>query len=1299
MMGIVPGRRVGAARRSAADGVEAAVQAKATQLFSLIAQHKPSPLSSERWQSEMMDWAMADERLKVELFRFVDVFPTLRTSDEIERHLHEYFEQPGLATPRLLRMGLMATRQRLAALPATALIRRQMLSFAARFIFGHDAAAAMPKLRALRGRSLGFTLDVLGEASVGDAEAEAYQRRYLELLVGLQHEVAGWKADRLIDTAAWGPVPRVNISIKVTSLFSQIDPLDFRGSVEAVKDRLRPIFREARRTGAFVNLDLEQFRYRDLTFTVFRELLDEAELAAYDEAGIVVQAYLRDADDDVRDLIDWARERQRVITVRLVKGAYWDYETVQAAQEGWPAPVFTHKPDTDVMYERITRLMLEHPAQIRPAFASHNVRSLANAIATAETLGLPDDAYELQMLHGMGEPIKAAVKSLGLRLREYAPVGELIPGMAYFVRRLLENTANESFLRLTFTEGQDQGRLVRAPRPSPDVDSAPQRLPREAPTDVHFPGTFANQPHADFARPENRAAFAAALERVRSGEAAAGLGKHWPLWIDGESVETVETLPSVDPARPRQIVGTTAYAGRAEADRAVAAARIAFETWGVTPPAARAAVLFRTAELMREELFDLAALEVFEAGKTWREADADVGEAIDFLEYYGREILRLGHAGQLATTADTENEDALRPLGVALVVAPWNFPLAILTGMTSAALVTGNAVIVKPAGPTPVIAAQLVRLLHAAGAPAGTVNFLPSPGATVGDALVRDPEVALIAFTGSKDVGLGIIEAAARHPSRKGLKRVIAEMGGKNALIVDSDADLDVAVLEGVASAFHFQGQKCSAASRIIVLEGAYDEFVKRFVDAARSVVVGPPDDPGSRMGPVITAEAKTTIEAYIEQGKREGRPVLVTEPPSGGWPDDGLYVGPHIFADVEPHAVIAQEEIFGPVVAVMKARDMDDALAIANGTQYALTGGLISRSPATIARVRRELQVGNLYINRGTTGALVERQAFGGFKMSGIGSKAGGPDYLAQFLGGESSTADRDTGPAQAAEPAEVSAGTPAPEEAARLAGPARRAAHEAIVRAAAAGPALARMSPDERAAALRRAAGLVRQSGRELQGRLLSECSHRGLEEVGWAARQVAESADELERLAVAIGQVDVVRRMGRRPGELNHYFYRPRGLVLALTSSRQPLTSACSTAGAALAAGDPVVLKPGTRSRASSAYLAQLLVAAGFPADAVGFVPAGGAELGEYLVSHPDVALVAFTGGRDAARRVAAVAGRRPAGDRVKCVVADVDRVAPRRADATYLVHFLEPRVITENTLRRGFAPPDDLLDAEQ
>ena len=973
---------------------EQRVQATSASIFAAMAGEKPSRLSRDRLQGEMMEWAMADERLKVEMLRFVDVFPTLRTRAEIARHLREYFVQQGVAAPKALRWGVGLTGRHSPVAPlASAVVRRQMKGFARRFIAGRDAEDAIPALRALRREGTGFTLDVLGEATVSEAEAHAYQQSYLTLLDGLAAEAADWPAVAVVDESAWGALPRVNLSLKITSLYSQIDPLDFEGSVAAVKDRLRPIFRKAIATGAALTLDLEQFRYRDLTFQVFTSLLDEEEFHGYHDAGVVLQAYLRDADRDLERVLGWARERGRVFSLRLVKGAYWDYETVIAAQEGWPVPVFTHKPDTDAMYEKLTRTMLSEPDHLRPAFASHNVRSLAVAIETVRELGLAQNAFEIQMLHGMGDPIKAAVRGMGLRLREYAPVGELIPGMAYLVRRLLENTANDSFLRQTFVEGAAVDELVRPPQTSADFGAEPRGWPVLAPTDPADPGPFRNQPHADFSRREQREAYVAAVAAVRER-----FGAHYPLRIGGRDIETARTLDSVNPAAPDEVVGTVAYGGRAEAEAAVAAARAALPAWRDAAPAERAAVLFRAAELMREGTMELSALMTLEAGKTRREANGDVDEAVDFLEYYGREMLRLGTPRRMGHAPGEHNVYFYQPRGVALVIAPWNFPLAILTGMTSAALVAGDPVIVKPAGPTPVIAAHMVRLLEEAGAPPGTVNFLPSPGGEVGDFLVRHPGVDLIAFTGSMEVGLRIISQAAQNPA-DGVKKVIAEMGGKNAIVVDADADLDLAVSEVVISAFHYQGQKCSAASRVIVLEAAYDEFVRRLVQATRSLVVGPPEDPGTRVGPVITADARAKIEKYIEVGRREATLAVAVEPPEGGWPGGGFFVAPHVFIDVRPDAVIAQEEIFGPVVAVMKAADLDEALAIANGVRYALTGGLISRSPATIEQVRREFRVGNLYINRGITGALVERQAFGGFKMSGVGSKAGGPDYLLQFL------------------------------------------------------------------------------------------------------------------------------------------------------------------------------------------------------------------------------------------------------------------------------------------------------------
>jgi RHH-type proline utilization regulon transcriptional repressor/proline dehydrogenase/delta 1-pyrroline-5-carboxylate dehydrogenase len=400
---------------------------------------------------------------------------------------------------------------------------------------------------------------------------------------------------------------------------------------------------------------------------------------------------------------------------------------------------------------------------------------------------------------------------------------------------------------------------------------------------------------------------------------------------------------------------------------------------------------------MRRRRFELSAIEVFECAKPWREADADIAEAIDFCEFYAREMLRLNEPRKRNIPGE-DNETFYDARGVCVVIAPWNFPLAILCGMAVAGIVCGNAVIMKPAEQSPVIAAYLQEILEEAGCPAGVCNYLPGIGEEIGPVLVNHPDVSVIAFTGSRAVGLSINESASKTPANQDhVKKVICEMGGKNALIVDDDADLDEAVLGVVHSAFGFAGQKCSACSRAIVLEPLYEQFVARVVEATRSLRVGPAEDAGTFVPPVIDEEAQQRILSTIENAKKESRLVYSAE--LGALMNEGTYVPPTIFADVQPGHMIAQQEVFGPVLAMMKARDLDHALEIANGTQYALTGGLFSRSPGNIARVRREFRVGNLYINRKITGALVDRQPFGGFKMSGIGSKAGGPDYLQQFL------------------------------------------------------------------------------------------------------------------------------------------------------------------------------------------------------------------------------------------------------------------------------------------------------------
>ena len=502
---------------------------------------------------------------------------------------------------------------------------------------------------------------------------------------------------------------------------------------------------------------------------------------------------------------------------------------------------------------------------------------------------------------------------------------------------------------------------------------------------------FRPESYHDFSDPEAADRMRAALREVESE-----LGRSYPNRIGGRDVMLDATLASSDPADPDRVVGVFPKADAALADRAVAAAAEAFESWKRVPAEERVEVLFRAADIMRRRRLELAAWMVYEVGKSWSEADADVAEAIDFLDYYARLMLHYAYDEYpLADYEPEENRVVYLPLGVGAVIPPWNFPLAILAGMASAAIVTGNTVVLKPASESMTIGWKFVEVMEEAGLPPGVLNYITGPGQVVGRRLVDHPGVRFVSFTGSKEVGIEINERAAEvRPGQKWLKRVVAEMGGKDAIIVDRDADLDAAV-EGVTlSAFGYQGQKCSACSRAIVDAEIYDEFLKRLVQRAGEIEPGKVTE-GAWMGPVVSAGQFRKVGEYIEAGKREGALVL------GGHYEDaeGYYVEPTIFADVNPEARIAREEIFGPVLAVIKARDFDEALAIANDTEFGLTGAVYTNDPDKIRRAEDEFHVGNLYINRKCTGALVGVHPFGGFNLSGTDSKAGGRDYLLLFL------------------------------------------------------------------------------------------------------------------------------------------------------------------------------------------------------------------------------------------------------------------------------------------------------------
>ncbi len=504
------------------------------------------------------------------------------------------------------------------------------------------------------------------------------------------------------------------------------------------------------------------------------------------------------------------------------------------------------------------------------------------------------------------------------------------------------------------------------------------------------------EPYVDFSQPEPRSRMIAALEQVRGQ-----LGRYYPLRIGEQRIETEGKITSIMPAANETVVGYVAKATREHAQQAIDTATRTFETWRKVPPETRARILFKAAAIMRRRIYELSAWECFEESKGWIEAYADVCESIDFLEFYGREMIRLGGPQEVTPFPGEDNELRYIPLGVGVVIPPWNFPLAICCGMTSATIVTGNTCVLKPASTAPVMAALMCEIFEQAGLPPGVLNFLPGSGGEIGDFLVEHPKTRFVAFTGSMEVGLGIYEKCGKVAEGQiWLKRAILEMGGKDCIVVDETADLDAAADGIVYSAFGFQGQKCSACSRLIAVQDIYDQLLEKVLERARRLTVGDTTrEDNYFMGAVIDAKAYKTINEYIEIGKQEGRPVLVDQPV----PDGGYFIPPTIIADVDRNARIAQEEIFGPVLAVIKARDFDDALEIANGTIYGLTGALYSNDRFRLEKAREDFHVGNLYFNRKCTGALVDVQPFGGFNMSGTDSKAGGRDYLLLFMQGKS--------------------------------------------------------------------------------------------------------------------------------------------------------------------------------------------------------------------------------------------------------------------------------------------------------
>jgi RHH-type proline utilization regulon transcriptional repressor/proline dehydrogenase/delta 1-pyrroline-5-carboxylate dehydrogenase len=951
----------------------------------------PGLFEAAYWQGLMLDWAMRDPALKTDLFRLVDALPALSTSEQIARHAREYLLAGGRDLPTGFGMALRATENPMAASISAFFIKQNVRHMAERFIVGQDARHARSNLKKLWEQGFGFTVDLLGEATVNAAESEAYARRYADLIEFLPGETAGWKANAILDSGPIGPIPRANISLKLSAMDHLLDPADPDGGVERLLKRVHPLLLRAKTLGAFINFDLEQWNLHEITYRLFERIALDPEFADWPHLGIVVQAYLKTAGDDLDRLLALSQKRGVPLTVRLVKGAYWDYEVVQSGLHGYPCPVFTQKGQTDAAYERLTRRLLDHRETIEAAFGTHNLRSLCVALAQAESLGLKPGAFELQMLFGMAEPERELLRDLGHRVRLYAPVGDLLTGMAYLVRRLLENTANTSFLRLSHHDHADIGELLVRPACAPPMDEDEEGN-KMAERERNLGAPFQNSPLTDFTSTEMRAAFAQAV-----AEAEKQMPWQVPVVIDGHARTDGTALFHVTPNLKTRIATSTNSATVGDVEQAIALAKKAWPAWRDLPLETRAARVNELGARLERDRLRLTAMEVHEQAKPWREADADVAEAVDFCRYYARQTLVELSPRTQGNLPGESNTLSYEGRGLCAVIAPWNFPLAILCGMTTAALVAGNAVLLKPAEQAGTIAFAFHQHALAAGIPPGVLAFLPGDGAIVGDALVRHRDVVQIAFTGSREVGTAILRQAAEiAPGQTMIKRVVCEMGGKNAIIVDDDADLDEAVTGVISSAFGYAGQKCSACSRLIVVGRIHENFVHRLKLAAEALVPASAARADCLLPPVIDEASHDRLQEIIHRPGPDVRSLHRGE--NGPAISTGWFVPPAIFEVTDPQHPLMQRELFGPILTVFAARDFSHAIEVANTGDFALTGAVYSRSPKHLEQARAKFRVGNLYLNRPCTGAQVHRQPFGGLKMSGAGTKAGGPGYLLHF-------------------------------------------------------------------------------------------------------------------------------------------------------------------------------------------------------------------------------------------------------------------------------------------------------------
>ncbi len=935
-------------------------------------------LSPHKWSQALLDKMMGSEPFRVASLRFTDVAPTLRNDGDFMEHLTAYYGQID-GMEKFLGNGIPAGK--FLGKVIAPVVRQNIRGMAGTFIAGETIADGIKTFKGLHSDGLACSIDLLGEAVISKTEAEAFTQSYHDAIEQIAKATQKWGGAKYPEQDKIGIIARANVSVKLSALYEHISPMAHDHSVEVLTQRFADLMANAKIHNAYVHIDTEQWELLPITTEVFHNVLMDERFRDYPHVGIVCQAYLRESDKFLQTLIDLAQQRGTPFSIRLVKGAYWDYEQAYAEQMGWDCPVFDYKEETDINYEKLLRVLIEAFPTVRPLIGSHNARSLAVAITLQREFGLEKQDIEFQVLNGMAPNFRDALRDMGYRVRQYCPVGAFIPGMSYLVRRLLENTANQSFVAQK-AKGEVDVDTLLAPPQMPEVIVGKER------------SSFTNQPLRDFSR---------ILDRANAEDAIEDIKQKLPFSaepvLNGKVTKTNTTIDHTCPWQTNTLVTRVTCATAQHADQAVAIAKEALPAWHKMGFAARADILDKAADIMQQNWQELFAMQVYEAGKDWASADGDIAEATDFLRYYAQQARTLEEDFQPNSVWGENNTLRYEPRGVAAVIAPWNFPLAISVGMTAANLVAGNPVIYKPAEQTSGIGLQMYSILREAGVPQGVLHFLPGDGAEVGARLVEHPDVASITFTGSKEVGLKILEQAGKVTDNQGqIKKCVIEMGGKNATIIDADADLDEAIPAVVHAAFGFQGQKCSATSRVIVVGSAYDTFIKRLSETVVDLRVGGADEPTNDTNAVIDMDARDKIESYIKIGKEDGR-LLAQAFLDENTATQGHFIAPSVFVDLNEDSTVASDEIFGPVLTIHRAKTVEQAVKMALNSNYRLTGAVFTRNPNTISYVKEHFRVGNLYINRGSTGALVARQPFGGGGLSGTGTKAGGKDYLLNFV------------------------------------------------------------------------------------------------------------------------------------------------------------------------------------------------------------------------------------------------------------------------------------------------------------